>query len=560
MKTIVNKKNWNEHSMSYQSKISQIDIINKTWKKARNELSKQWKLGAFYTPDEAIFYLVNEAFIQYIKNVGGIENVVPENIKILEPSVWIWSFIPFVVNKLLEIYLLKYGVNNTNEYIKKIFEYNIYMCDIDVDIIPLLKERLLEIVNDFTFDKFNIFVGSFFENDFSWTKFDIVIWNPPYGADMADWKVVDDKSKRILTAVDKKFNKRYGLKIKKESYSYFIVHSIELLTNNWVISFITSDTFLTIGTFLGLRNFIFTEGTINKLIKSPKNLFMPYTTYPTASIIFTKNTNNKQDSKIDFIAIEKKEDFLKENFLKETITIPLSDILALSNKPLNIDAYEYSKYFKDTTTLSNILKTVWGLTTWNNSLLVEEYKEDIHLNLIWSKYEYYNKSMPGVKWFCNPKYVIKWENNGDNIREYKKSTWKWYLQGMGGKDYYFREGLAINLIWSKINARYIEKWKYVFDAGSPMIVFNENILNNEMLFILWYFNSNIASKILKNVLNHTRNIQPKNIEALPYPKVSQDDKNLVITLVKNILQEMKTNTDFNYTEFEKKINNIFDNI
>jgi len=546
--------------MSYQSKISQIDIINKTWKKARNELSKQWKLGAFYTPDEAIFYLVNEAFIQYIKNVGGIENVVPENIKILEPSVWIWSFIPFVVNKLLEIYLLKYGVNNTNEYIKKIFEYNIYMCDIDVDIIPLLKERLLEIVNDFTFDKFNIFVGSFFENDFSWTKFDIVIWNPPYGADMADWKVVDDKSKRILTAVDKKFNKRYGLKIKKESYSYFIVHSIELLTNNWVISFITSDTFLTIGTFLGLRNFIFTEGTINKLIKSPKNLFMPYTTYPTASIIFTKNTNNKQDSKIDFIAIEKKEDFLKENFLKETITIPLSDILALSNKPLNIDAYEYSKYFKDTTTLSNILKTVWGLTTWNNSLLVEEYKEDIHLNLIWSKYEYYNKSMPGVKWFCNPKYVIKWENNGDNIREYKKSTWKWYLQGMGGKDYYFREGLAINLIWSKINARYIEKWKYVFDAGSPMIVFNENILNNEMLFILWYFNSNIASKILKNVLNHTRNIQPKNIEALPYPKVSQDDKNLVITLVKNILQEMKTNTDFNYTEFEKKINNIFDNI
>jgi len=47
---------WDKKATDYQNKIKEIDAIEKTWKKARDELSKQWKLGAFYTPNETIVF------------------------------------------------------------------------------------------------------------------------------------------------------------------------------------------------------------------------------------------------------------------------------------------------------------------------------------------------------------------------------------------------------------------------------------------------------------------------------------------------------------------------
>jgi hypothetical protein len=49
-----------------------------------------------------------------------------------------------------------------------------------------------------------------------------------------------------------------------------------------------------------------------------------------------------------------------------------------------------------------------------------------------------------------------------------------------------------------------------------------------------------SSKILKNVINHTKNIQSKDIERLPYPTwVTEKDK--VIEYVKNLINKKKNN-------------------
>lgn len=554
---------WKNAEIEYQKKIMEIDLIKKTWKKSRDELSKQWKLGAFYTPEETIVYLSNKAFNHLYAEwmLLNLDIRSPHEIKVLEPSVGLWSFIPVIVDLLIPLYENFYKNDTSISWLNEeerrsfiltsIFRDNIYMCDIDTDIIPLLKERLYDILGpiDNDFNEFNIFVWNFLENDFNWMKFDIIIGNPPYGVDVNN-NIDKDKSKRILSSIDKKFNKRWGLKIKKESYSYFMVHAIELLKNNWCLSFITSDTFLTLGTFLGLRQFMLNEWQLLNVSLSPKNLFAPFTTTPTVSFTFIKGWTN------DIIKLQKiknKEHYiLEEKIVSRDISI--CDINSIPNKPLYFDSYNYKQYFT-WKVLGDILKTVGGLTTWNNSLFVEEYNKRIHNDLIWETYEFYNKSLPGCRWFSEPKFVIKWVDNWQNLRDYKKSTWKWYLQGMWGQENYFKEWLAINLIWSKINARYIEKDKYIFDAWSPMVVFNE-WYESEILFILWYLNSEIASTLLKNVINHTRNIQPKNIEALPYPIISIEDKKNIIVLVKEILENYSDKDLVLYNT--KEINKIFE--
>jgi len=551
--------NWTDKEYQYQSKLSSINIIKKTWKKARHELSKQWKLWSFYTPEETIVYLVDNAFNEYLK-YNKQEKIIPEKIKILEPSVWLWSFIPPIVGRLLNIYTEYYKIDNKvnkmaekdrkNFFIKSIFQNNIYMCDIDSEVIPLLKDRLDDLTDWIKNIEYNIIVWNFLEDSFENTKFDIVVWNPPYGVDINNTEE-KKKIKRTLSWIDKKFDKRYWLKIKKESYSYFIVNSVELLKDNWILSFITSDTFLTLWTFKGLRNFLIKEGKIVEVGLSPKNLFKPFTTYPTASFLFVKNQKNDY---LSMKKINKKEDYLKIEKITEKV-ISIEDILSFDNMPLYYNAFDYIQDFKWKKKLWEVIKTVGGLTTWNNKLFIEQYDPGIHKPFIWKSYAFYNKSLPWIRWFSEPKYVIKWTNNWEEIRKYKKEIWKWYLKWMWGEKYYFKEWIQINLIGSKINARYTPKDMYVFDAWSPMIVLRKNMSKtedtDELLFIMAYLNSNKASILLKNVINHTRNIQPKNIEALPYPEITEANKNKIITLTKEILDNY-TDKDF----LGKKTNEI----
>ena len=566
---------WKEKEKQYQNSLSSIDLIHKTWKKARNELSKQWKLWSFYTPEETIVYLVDNAFQQFTNIYKNNKQFNPKDIKILEPSVGLWSFIPVVVEKLLLLYENHYNkdkdVSNLSDierkifFLESIFKNNIYMCDIDVNVVPLLKERLNDLFKYYTWQdplniNYNIIIWNFLENNFDNFKFDIIIWNPPYWVDVNS-KMKKDLTKRTLSGIDKKFDKRYWLKIKKESYSYFIVHSIELLKDHWILSFITSDTFLTLWTFKWLRNFILNEWRVIKVDLSPKNLFAPFTTYPTASILFIneKKEDIEENNKIRLTKIGNKESYINWNNITEKI-ISVDDIYKFNHLPFYFYAFDFIDEFSWKKKLWDIIKTAWWLTTWNNKLFIEKYEPNKHKKLIWKKYAYYNKSLPWVKWFSDPKYVIKWTNNGEEIRNYKKECGKWYLKWMGGEKHYFKEWLQINLIWSKINARYTPKWMYVFDAGSPMIVLKKNKTEqedtNELLFILAYLNSNKASKLLKNVINHTRNIQPKNIEALPYPKITKDKKEEIIKLVKEIIDnhDNKDIIENNYM----LINNYFD--
>ncbi|HTD34466.1 MAG TPA: N-6 DNA methylase, partial [Candidatus Elarobacter sp.] len=78
-------------------------------------------------------------------------------------------------------------------------------------------------------------------------RFDLIVGNPPFGGTL-DAAIEDE--------LERAYGRRHGLKIKKETYSFFIVRCVELLAENGLLCFVCSDTLLTINTMRGLRNFL----------------------------------------------------------------------------------------------------------------------------------------------------------------------------------------------------------------------------------------------------------------------------------------------------------------
>ena len=158
-------------------------------------------------------------------------------------------------------------------------------------------------------EEHNLIRGDFFRHDFSgewqWGRdglddriqFDLIIGNPPFGGTF-DAAIEDE--------LDRDYGERYGCKIKKETYAFFIVKCVERLKPNGRLLFICSDTLLTIPTMRGIRTFLMNEGRV-EIDQLPE--FSEETGYPMVILDFRRNGRSKaivrDGRKIDRETIER---------------------------------------------------------------------------------------------------------------------------------------------------------------------------------------------------------------------------------------------------------------
>ncbi|PAK40593.1 BREX-1 system adenine-specific DNA-methyltransferase PglX [Peribacillus simplex] len=124
----------------------------------------------------------------------------------------------------------------------------------------------------------------------------------------------------------------------------------------------------------------------------------------------------------------------------------------------------------------------------------------------------YNKGGKYRKWYGNLDYVINWEEDGKEIKEYavvrnKGKHWSRYIQNL---DYIFKEGLTwSDISTSSFGVRYL-KSGFIFDvSGSMAFPSRENTY-----YLTAFLCSKIAYEFLK-VLNPTMHFQTGNIANLP---------------------------------------------
>ena len=103
--------------------------------------------------------------------------------------------------------------------------------------------------------------------------------------------------------------------------------------------------------------------------------------------------------------------------------------------------------------------------------------------------------------------------------------------------FFLREGLTWQLIASRINMRYLPPG-YILDSGAPCAFLRPGVEQDELWFVLGWCLTETCTKILKQVINHTMNIQSKDIERLPYPYwVSVTKRDKIIAHVKKLVKQ-----------------------
>jgi hypothetical protein len=152
-----------------------------------------------------------------------------------------------------------------------------------------------------------------------------------------------------------------------------------------------------------------------------------------------------------------------------------------------------------------------GVTRRN--FLIAPLPSELAVSLPNSHYELFNMMASGTMVYRPWRSYIYWKDDGDAVKTFKKNG-NWYLAGVGGGKHFQKEGLPWNLISTTLEMRYLLAGA-VFDSGAPVAILRDGIDADELYFILGWLLTDHASKILRGVLNQTRNTQSKDIERMP---------------------------------------------
>ena len=372
-------------------------------------------------------------------------------------------------------------------------------------------------------------------------KYDIVVTNPPYmGGSGMNTKLSE-------------FVKENYPDSKSDLFAVFIEKCGELLNPTGYQAMITQPSFLFLNSFEKLRKKIITNNMINNLLhmgrgifgidfgstafvinknkqpkyigvyfrlhertfqfidpfdiekifleaKRNKKLSFDFSTYSTGNRNFLSlnETNNKTNNKITIY-----HEIRQENFRK----IPGSPIAYWVSEEL-IKAFETSKLMK------TLIEPKQGLATADNDRFLRLWHEiksgkiKYDSNSIQelknsdAKWVPYNKGGPRRQWYGNYDYVVNWENDGFEIRNFKDSRGK-LRSVVRNPRYHFKEAITWSLITSGgFSIRY-RNYGSIHDVSGMSAFSNDH---NRLIYILGLMSTKISNYIFK-MLNPTINLQ-----------------------------------------------------
>ena len=371
-------------------------------------------------------------------------------------------------------------------------------------------------------------------------KFDLIIGNPPFGGSF-DPKIEDE--------VDAILGTRLGRKIKKETYAFFIVACTELLRPGGRLIFICSDSLLTIPTMTGLRQYLMESGAV-KLHQLEE--FSDETNYPMLVLEYTHREVGRgvqrfgqklSESDVEatpnlswgvtpeaarlfrgpklgdfFVASSgmttgKNEYFVREVSAENTISEPFC--FRFYQAAISVEyELERARLNKLPAKKLRMLAEAEARGETERRLAIEHRDAPVTISLPNDDYRPYNKASGRIV-YSAPTHVIYWKDGGDAVLTYKRRG-NWYLRGVGGQPFFGREGLTWELVASRFIPRYLPRG-YILDSGAPCAFALDGVDRSEVLFALGWLLTPLANHVLKTVINHTRNIQSKDFERMPYP-------------------------------------------
>lgn len=384
-------------------------------------------------------------------------------------------------------------------------------------------------------------------------KYDVVCTNPPYMGRR-------NMNSKLKNYIAEKFSD-----VKMDLFPAFIIRNFSYTKPFGHLGFMTPFVWMFISSYKKLRKIIIDDKTITSLVQ------LEYSGFDDATVpicTFTLLNNN----------IGMKGEFVRLSEFKGAEQQPIKTLEAASDRncgfrysanPSNFKAIpgmpmaywasdNIRRIFNKYKSLDSYAKVTNGLFTCNNEYFLKKWYE-VSLECVAfscknveearktkKKWFPYNKGGDFRKWYGNQIYLVNFEQNGKEIREYRQKRGQSY--SLPGNDYYFNESISWSFVSSsKFGVRYYP-FGFVFDiAGSSIFSYSDD---------LYYIIAFLCSKLAFNFLefeNPTLNFQVGNVATLPL--IMTDDSLIKdkITLIarKNIIIS-KTDWDSFETSWDFK--------
>lgn len=310
-------------------------------------------------------------------------------------------------------------------------------------------------------------------------KYDAVVTNPPYmGASN-------------MNAILSKFIKDNYADYKSDFFSVFIVKCSVLAKKEGYLGFLTPYVWMFIQSYEKLRQYLFTQATIETLIQFEYSAFEE-ATVPICTFVFKNSYVDKKGCYLRLTefrggmevqrqkALEAINDhkcgFYYEQNAKQYSKIPGSPVAYWVSENLFYD-YDIS------IPLGVLFPVKKGMTTTDNNRFLRFWYE-VEQKQISIKWFRTHKGGEFRRWYGNDENIVNWENNGAELKAFPGSV-------IRNEDYYFKRCITWNDISSsKTGFRYV-KGNSISNASGPSVYCN----SDRLLYILGLCNSKVMEYI-----------------------------------------------------------------
>ncbi len=391
-------------------------------------------------------------------------------------------------------------------------------------------------------------------------KYDAVVTNPPYMG-----------SKQGMNAVLKDYlQQRYSMS-KSDLYAVFMELCYRMCKTYRYVAMINQHGWMFLSSYSKLRKFIVENTEIISMIHLGTRAFdeIGGEVVQTTSFIMCKDNVDYSGNYVRLIDYTtsslKKEHFLdiiSKSIKQDLFVFPMKYYRFL---PDNLIGYWISTrlidIFNKEKSLAEIAKPRQGLSTSDNARFLRLWYETDINNIGFNfksreeamksglKWFPYNKGGEYRKWYGNNNYVINWQNDGEELRE-----WADYLNTHGtsmgrlvSQEFYFRKGIT----WSGVGATRFGVRCYqqgmLFDVGANGLFVDDD---NLYYYLAGFLNTKIANEMIK-VLNPTINTGSGTVGKLPVI-IANDRLSVVGKYVKRNIEIAKNAWDSNETSWDFK--------
>lgn len=375
-------------------------------------------------------------------------------------------------------------------------------------------------------------------------QYDVVVTNPPYmGAKGMNPKLSS-------------FVKKYYPDTKTDLFAVFMERMESLVKTGKFHVSVTMQSWMFLSSFEKYRKHLIDTYSIQSMVHMANNV-MGIAFGTVATVLRKLKTNYK--GTFQYVSLADLENGKPKVFPVRNDRYAILDANTFKDIPGSPIAYwasdQVRKVFRENPKLGEIVEPRVGLQTGDNNRFLRLWYEVEYGRIGYGcrnaeealnskkKWFPYNKGGEFRKWYGNQEYVVNWENDGEEIKNFTDGQGRLRSRPQN-TGYYFREGIT----WSKVtigsfSVRYVPKGSIFDVAGCSLFTDSKNLSS-----LIGLMNTVIIKKILES-LSPTLNYEVGHIKSLP---VIIKNDNKIKSLVEKNISFSKTDWDSFETSWDFK--------